>query len=192
MGLAVTTSDWALIISLCSFAVALGSFIWNVWSKFIYPMPRVRVSFQAVQIFHPGQPDHERKLITLSTTNFGPGEVMVTAAVIRTRRKGWWKDWRAYFRRRYRFDYGLINPLHDVPNRFNHSMGPFSGGLPKTLKVGENFTLYFPREVDWFENDVRGVGVNDSFNRNHWCDREDVAKVREAVLVASAKSPEAY
>ena len=50
----MTTSDWALIISLCSLAVALSSFVWNVWSKFIYPKPTVRVTLQATIIFQPG------------------------------------------------------------------------------------------------------------------------------------------
>jgi hypothetical protein len=33
----MTTADWALVISLCSVAVSLAGFVWNVWSKFIYP-----------------------------------------------------------------------------------------------------------------------------------------------------------
>jgi hypothetical protein len=41
----VTTADWALVISLCSAVVSLAGFVWNVWSKFIYPKPRVQVSF---------------------------------------------------------------------------------------------------------------------------------------------------
>jgi hypothetical protein len=64
----------------------------------------------------------------------------------------------------------------------DHTIGPFSGGLPKKVAVGESFTSYFPRKVDWFENKVWGVGFNDSFGRNHWCSRKDVKKVRDAVL----------
>jgi hypothetical protein len=40
----MTTADWALIISLCSLLLAMAGFVWNVWSKFIYPKPKVRVS----------------------------------------------------------------------------------------------------------------------------------------------------
>jgi hypothetical protein len=43
------TADWALVISLCSAGVSLASFIWNVWSKFIYPKPVVQVSFQMMR-----------------------------------------------------------------------------------------------------------------------------------------------
>ena len=38
----MTTADWALAVSLCSFAVALAGFVWNVWSKFIFPKAKVR------------------------------------------------------------------------------------------------------------------------------------------------------
>jgi len=40
------TADWALVIGLFSLVVSVASFIWNVWSKFIYPKPVVRVSFR--------------------------------------------------------------------------------------------------------------------------------------------------
>ena len=42
----MTVADWALVISICSAAVLLAGFVWNVWSKFIYPKPKVAVSFQ--------------------------------------------------------------------------------------------------------------------------------------------------
>jgi len=38
----MTTADWALIVSIFSFLVSLGGFVWNVWSKFIYPRAKVR------------------------------------------------------------------------------------------------------------------------------------------------------
>jgi hypothetical protein len=178
----MTTGDWALVISLFSFAVALGSFVWNIWSKFIYPKPKVRVTLQASIIFHPGHPDHQKEFISLMATNVGPGDVILSAAVLRSRKKKWWREWKAWFRRRYRFDYGMLNPLEGFPGVMDHSIGPFSGGLPKKIGVGESFSSYFPRNVDWFENKVMGVGFNDSFGRNHWCSRQDIKKVRESVL----------
>jgi hypothetical protein len=42
-GGAVNTAQWALVISIGSVLLSLAGFIWNVWSKFIYPKPRVRV-----------------------------------------------------------------------------------------------------------------------------------------------------
>jgi len=185
----MTTGDWAFVISICSFGVALGSFVWNVWSKFIYPKARVRITLQASVIFHPGQHDHKKEFISLSATNMGPGEVTLHGAVLRNRKVRWWKDPKAYLDRRYRFDYGLLNPLQDFPARFDHSIGPFSGGLPKKLAVGERFSSYFPRQVDWFENEVANIGFDDTLGRNHWCDRSDVEKVRDKVLSHGLKSP---
>ena len=39
----MTTADWALVVSLFSFLVALAAFVWNVWSKFIYPRAKSRL-----------------------------------------------------------------------------------------------------------------------------------------------------
>lgn len=175
----MTTSDWALIISLCSFAVALGSFVWNVWSKFIYPKPQVQVTFQASMIFQPGAPDHGRKFLTLMATNLGPGEVTIHSAIVRHYRGKWWKNWRAFYNRHLRREYGVLNPLEGFPNRLNHTIGPFSGGLPKKIPTGETFTSYFPRRVDWFQHKRLRVGFSDSFGRNHWCSKRDVQKVIE-------------
>lgn len=178
----MTTGDWAFIISLCSFAVALSSFIWNVWSKFIYPKPKVRVSFAASTIFHPGCADHGHEFLSLAATNLGPGDVVIHSAILRSKKAKWWQEWKGWYRRVYRFDFGLLNPLEGFPTRMDHTVGPFSGGLPKKLTVGETFSSYFSRKVDWFENKVWGVGFSDSFGRNHWCSRQDVKKVRDTVL----------
>jgi hypothetical protein len=171
------TSDWALVISLCSFAVAVSSFVWNVWSKFIYPKPKVQVTFRASYIFQPGAPYHGREFFTLSATNFGPGDITLHSAVVRHYRKQWWKNWRAFFNRHYRRQYATVNPLEDFPHRFDHSIGPFSGGLPKKIATGESFNSYFPRGVDWFEQKRFRIGFSDSFDRNHWCSARDIRKV---------------
>jgi hypothetical protein len=170
----MTTSDWALIISLCSFAVSAASFIWNVWSKFIYPKPKVRVTFQATFIFHPGEHDHGQEFFTLKATNFGPGDVTIQSAILRHYRKKWWKHWRAFFKRHYRRQYGLLNPLEDFPHRVDHSIGPYSGGLPKKIATGEDFASYFPREVDWYEKRRVRIGFADSNGLNHCCSKQDI------------------
>lgn len=38
----MTTADWALVISIGSLLISAPGFIWNVWSKFIYPKAKVR------------------------------------------------------------------------------------------------------------------------------------------------------
>jgi hypothetical protein len=177
----MTTGDWALIISLCSFAVALSSFIWNVWSKFIYPKAKIRVTFQATMIFQPNTPGHGREFLTLSATNYGPGDVTIHSAIFQHYREGWWKNWRAFFNKHYRRQYAVLNPLENFPMRFDHSIGPFSGGLPKKIAVGESFSSYFPKEVDWFAHKRLRIGFADSFGRNHWCSKHDIRKVTESL-----------
>ena len=63
----MTTADWALVISLCSAAISLAALAWNIWAKFIFPKPTVRVSFSVNRMF----PDRAKvgKFLTLSATN---------------------------------------------------------------------------------------------------------------------------
>jgi hypothetical protein len=77
------TADWAFVISIFSALIALASFVWNVWSKFIYPKPRVRVHFSMVTVFHPRAPDPDPvRVLSLSATNLGPQEVTVLSAQV--------------------------------------------------------------------------------------------------------------
>jgi len=65
----MTTADWALAISLGSLVIALAGFVWNVWSKFIFPKPKVQVSFSYMTALIG---DHQVPVISLSGTNHGP------------------------------------------------------------------------------------------------------------------------
>ena len=83
------TADWALVISLCPLFVALASFVWNVWSKFIFPKPTLRVSFGMVTAFHPqrgSEPNPVRALRLSSATNMGPEEVVLRSPPIEIKR----------------------------------------------------------------------------------------------------------
>lgn len=77
------TSDWALIISLFSLLLSLAGFIWNVWSKFVFPKPRVAVSFM---VMHVVGSDQRQRFLSLDVTNFGPSEVTISCAVARPRK----------------------------------------------------------------------------------------------------------
>ena len=70
----MTTADWALVISLCSFAVALAGFVWSIWSKFIYPRANIRPYIAACLIVG-GDGSPARKAICLSATNYGPTDI---------------------------------------------------------------------------------------------------------------------
>lgn len=49
----MTTADWALVVSFFSIAIAFASFIWNVWSKFIYPKPRLQLHIGIMEVIIP-------------------------------------------------------------------------------------------------------------------------------------------
>lgn len=160
----MSTSDWALVISLFSLVIALASFVWNVWSKFIFPRPKVAVSFMLMQVWGS---EPLQRFLTINFTNFGPGEVTIDLAVARSRRR--------FMRKRPGL--GMLNPLNHL-NRPDDPTGPFAGGLPKKLSVGEEHTLYFPYAADVFVREpLVTVGVHDTFRRSHWAPKADFAKV---------------
>lgn len=168
----MTTADWAIVISIGSFVLSLAGFIWSVWSKFIYPKPKVQVSIDVVQTFGNGEAkSHEA--VSLQATNYGPAAVTLHSAIARSKRK-WYKR---------RADLmGVLNPYISFPEVLD-SGGPFSGGLPKKIEVGEQFSAYFPVANDWFEKGkFVDIGFCDTFGRNHWSPRKSVKQVRETVL----------
>lgn len=132
----MTTADWALVISICSAGISLAGFIWNVWSKFIYPKPRVRVNFSMVTAVRPGgprDPDPPRAIM-LSATNIGPEDVTLRSALIQFK-PHWFSE----------VSYGILNVLPSMPMSTDYEAeyemggGPFAGGFPKKLGVGESF-----------------------------------------------------
>lgn len=172
----MTTADWALVISVCSAFVSLGSFIWNVWSKFIYPKAKIRVTFSYVTILHPNDRSQDYDLLDLSATNFGPGEVTLRTARVRRKR---------FFFRNHGF--GILNPLLSAHHR-EQSNGPFSGGLPKTLAVGEVFSVYFvPNHSHLAQDNYDRIGFNDTFGRVHWAPKTHVSNTRPSIRDAIAR-----
>jgi hypothetical protein len=165
----MTTADWALVVSLCSALTALASFLWNVWSKFIYPKPKVQVSFSMMTMMTPATPGSrllhksENKALALSATNMGPIEVSLNS-VCAAGGFRWW--------RRRPKSIGLLNPLPSFPlysGQFNDAAGPFAGGLPRKLHVGEQFTSYFvPDHESLAKDEVERIGFCDTFGRFHW------------------------
>lgn len=126
----MNTADYALIVSLCSAAISLAGFIWNVWSKFIYPKGDIKVSFYVAVMFQQGQdPDNRPTFLCLAVVNHGPTDVTIQNAT-GVFRKG-----------RFGVQHGLLQPIENI---FGPAVaaGPFGGGLPKPLKVGESFSLY--------------------------------------------------
>ncbi|MEW9304560.1 hypothetical protein [Labrys neptuniae] len=166
----MTTADWALIISILSFLVAAIGLAWNIWSKFIFVYPRVYVGWNYMTVFNQfGGSDSD--VITLTATNLGPGEVTLYAAIVDSPGK----------KKRI----GMLNPLHDFPNQDEASKGPFSGGLPHKLGVGDSMSLYFtPLHEALAGETYSKVGIQDTFGRNHWCQNHQVGAVRAQVRLA--------
>lgn len=161
MSVALTTADWALVVSIFSLIISLAGFVWNVWSKFIFPKPQIRVSFYVARMIP--DPGNIGRFLTLSATNQGPIECTLDSAVVRTFGGTGW---------------GLLNPMESFPARTDFSNGPFSGGLPKKLAVGESFSVHFPFNPEGFlADDIRKIGFLDTFGRHHWAPRKAVKKV---------------
>jgi hypothetical protein len=179
----VSVADWALVISICSAVVSAAGFIWNVWSKFIYPKPRVRVSFSFMTMMVPAPAGDrsitrsENNALALSATNHGPIEVTLYNVVGAVGFR-WWK------RRPVRI--GLLNPIPrfpDYPGQFSdEAAGPFAGGLPKKVAVGEQFASYFiPDHEALAKDEIVRVGFTDTFGRYHWAPGRDLIKARKHI-----------
>lgn len=119
--------------------------------------------------------------IAMHATNHGPAEVTLHAAIARSPREWFFRQPR----------YGVLNPVEGFPITLNHSRGPFSGGLPKKLAVGESFSVYFPITVEWFtsDNNLVRFGFNDTFGQNHWCSRKNAKEFRARLLKEQALKP---
>ena len=170
----MTVADWALVVSLCSVVIALASFVWNVWSVFIFPKAKVSVGFSMSTIFHPGGPHHQKELLTLNATNLGPGDVTLHSALVRKKKA-------RFFQRRH--SYGLLNPLISAYSDESH--GPFSGGLPKKVSVGESFSAYLiPNHTTLAKDDYDRIGFNDTFGRYHWAPKSQIVRTKSYIKAA--------
>ncbi|MDE2320155.1 MAG: hypothetical protein KGK02_10735 [Rhodospirillales bacterium] len=170
----MTITDWAFTLSIFSFVVSLAGFVWNVWSKFIYPRAKVRTSIGIFLIFD-GDGSTARKTIGLSATNYGPTEITLQTHTAKRRQGFLW------FRRNRSL--ALINPV-DHPDT-NNVTGFVAPGFPKKLAVGESTRLYFSAQAPkrWVEEgDLFYFGFSDTFGRHHWCSRKNAKKFRADVI----------
>jgi len=159
------TADWALIISIFSLVVSAAGFVWNVWSKFIYPKPVLRVHFSMMGFV--GNGSWRDPFLNLSITNHGPISCTITHAVIIARKP-------PLGERRH----GLINPTKNIAISIEETEGPFTN-LPRKIEVGEEFPLHFwAGENSFIGEEVERVGVIDSFGRHHWCKSQQIKKVQ--------------
>ena len=151
----MSTADWALTVSLFSAGISLVSLWWNVWSKFIYPKARLHVSCAMTKIIK-GHGENA-KGVRLGAINHGPTEITVQMAIVRLK-----KPW--YCRR---YNYGLLNPVISFPDNMD-THGPYTGGLPRKVAVGEEFAVFLtPRHSSLANEKVDRIGFVDIFVITH-------------------------
>lgn len=86
-----------------------------------------------------------------------------------------------------------LQPLHDYPLRKDHTIGPFSGGLPKTVEVGQMFSVYFPPDNEGLaRDDYDRIGFGDTFGKYHWASKKDVVRVRNSIREACDRVGKSY
>jgi hypothetical protein len=165
----MTTAENAIIISTASLIISIFALGWNIWSKFIFPKPSLVVGFTVMEIMdEAGLHD---PFLNLSITNHGPISATISASYVQISK--------GLLRRR---GLALLNPLSDFRSDMKKTLGPFSGGLPKKLEVGEEFSLKYWYGMNWLDERVVRVGVRDSFNRMQWCRRRDIRRVTRRYL----------
>jgi hypothetical protein len=162
----MNTADWALVISICSALLSMIALAWNIWSKFIFPKPQLIVSFTLQGILD--ETGYHSPFLNLSITNHGPIPDIVTHSLIEYDH--------GLFRRP---KIGLIQPLANFPLNIKDTNGPFSGGLPKKIEVGHEFSPKYWYGENWLEKNILNIGVVDSFNRKHFCRRSDIKRVKK-------------
>jgi hypothetical protein len=165
-GMALGTEDWAFLISGVSLAVAIAGFIWRIFEKYIYVKPALQIGFAVMTTF-PGPEVH---LLALSVTNMGPGAAVIYNCMGYSRRRWWEKK-----------KYGILNPIEGNPAHPDPATsGPFSAGLPLRIDAADTKTFYFPHRADGFlSKKLQRIGVLDTYNRYHWCQRRAMKRVME-------------
>lgn len=164
----MSTADYALIVSLVSVVISLAGFVWNVWSKFIFPQPRLRVRFSVSQLIDLGSPEPlGPRILTLSAVNHGQTATQVTGALVRLRQSDGTvakaQPW------------ALTNPHWSSEVSFNP-------GFPKDVGRGERCEISFPFEAESvFRRGVVAIGFLDSLGRESWAPRNNLRGVQDAL-----------
>lgn len=165
-------ADIAIIIGVSSLAISFLSLGWNIWSKFIHPKPKMRVSCR-IREYGKYEPEPKVTFVEVSVTNLGPNEATVKYTAARLG-KGTKVE-------KPGVQVGLIPTDLNEPDKEYPYV--YDGGLPKTLGVGEGHVAYFGLHMRWFEDwDIASIGFEDTFGRYHKAPSSELAHVREYVL----------
>ena len=157
-------STIAIFVSCLSLSVSGISLGWNIYRD-VYLKARLRLVFGLYTIHHDAFPNPLWRY-SLSATNLGPGKVKLQTLALRE-----YSIWKRITRR---VKHAIV--IHD-------SKHPFGGRLPCDLEVGERMDLTFaPEDCKWLGEGFTQIGINDSFGRTHWCNKEDMLDAKKAFL----------
>jgi hypothetical protein len=71
--------------------------------------------------------------------------------------------------------------------RSNHVIGPFGGGLPKKVGVGEQFTVHLVPDHEYLaKGNYQHIGFTDTFGY-HWAKRVDILRTLPYIREECAK-----
>jgi len=155
------------VIAILALIVSGISIFWNIYRDILLKA-RLKVRVQISKIVQPGSPQRNT-FIDITATNHGPGAITCESILAR---------------RRSLFRWLKPNYLFIVPDYTN----PLSTQLPKKLEVGEKLTLFLPyREKTVLAPRPTHLGIQDSFGRVHWADRDSL---KEAIVTYLKNFPE--
>lgn len=170
----MTTADWAFVVSLFSAAVSLFSLGWNVYSKWVHPKPKIRVSFAVMYLFDGN--GMSEPFLGATATNFGPTDTTLKSFIAKSRQPGWW--WKVGHYRRWQ--YGMMNHV-STPHQVLHGTASDSP-MPHKLAVGGEMSVYVTFKYEHLRDDgIVDVGFSDIFGRNHWAPRKSVRGVVKSI-----------
>lgn len=77
----------------------------------------------------------------------------------------------------------------DYEAEYEMGGGPFAGGFPKKLGVGESFSVYLvPDHETLAKGNYEHVGFDDSFNRMHRAPRRDILRALTSIREACQRT----
>ena len=150
-----TTADYALVISVFSAVVSVAGFVWNIWSKFIYPKPRLLARMRTSLLV--GTVHNLPSVLSFSAINHGPGDITLKQVIGKVRKKyPWSKSQRAILKCYLNWPHSLQeSEIGQYPN------------LPCKLEVGDSYDLHFPTNI-FVGGKVTDLAFVDGFGREHW------------------------
>jgi hypothetical protein len=167
------TVEFALVISGVALTVGIGNLIWNIWSKFIQPKPRIKIGFAVMMIAVEYDGVLARQAICISATNFGPNDVVINGVVGLSKR---------FTNLRFETQSFIVLATSAWP-LIGQKQLQDTGNLPARIAVGDSVSWYMPMDNSYFtENDMTHFGLADTFGRTHWVKGQPVNSVRKRIL----------